>query len=317
MGAKKTLAFLFMVVAIGLLVIYWFFPFSNFEDAKVQNTIQTNNFTGNPNFSYTNESKSLQFYPNLRYKHEDVHYYINSSCPLEKKDEMLRAMNILENKTVLNFYNSEDPEYKKYNPNTEILISCQNKNIERAGVFVAGEGGPVEIVKSGMFNVIKRGEVLLIRETRCAGPNIALHELLHALGFDHSDNPKNIMFGTMKCYQEMGNEIPKEIDRIYSYESLPDLTFEEVSSSTHGRYLDFNVSVRNIGLESSKNSTIKVYANNKSVKEISLGSLEPGEGTKYMSKNLLIKQLKLEELKFEIDSPGQELNKTNNEIILR
>lgn len=314
MDIKGFLTIMLMIVAIGLLIVYWFFPFSNFEDAKIQSTIDTNNFTENSDF-YENGSGTLQFYPNLRYKDKEISYRIDSSCTLEKKDAMLRAMDIIENRTILDFYSFEEGvnEFDE----EEIHISCEDKDIEKGGLFVAGEGGPVKIVKSGKYNVINKGSILLIRDSKCARPNIALHELFHALGFDHSENPKNIMYTESKCYQEIGDEIPKEINELYSVQSLPDLAFQDVSSSTHGRYLDFNISVRNIGLdESDKDAKVIVYVNNDTVKEISLDSMDPGEGTKYVSQNTLMKQLKIKEVKFYIDT-GEELNKSNNEVILR
>jgi len=312
MNIKGFLTLMLMIVAVGLLIVYWFFPFSNFEDARVQNTIHTNNFTRDSNFS-SNRTETLQFYPNLRYKDEEISYRIGTQCTIAKKDEMLRAMDIIENRTVIDFYSVGTNRMGE----EEIHISCEDKNIEKGGLFVAGEAGPVKIVKSGKYSVINKASVLLIRESNCAGPNIALHELLHALGFDHSENPKNIMYRVSKCYQELGDDIPKTINELYSVESLPDLTFESVSSSTHGRYLDFNVTLRNIGLaDSDKESRMIVYVNNESIKEIALESLEPGEGTKYISQNTLIKQLKIEEVKFYIDA-GNELNKSNNEVTLK
>lgn len=310
---KGILTVLLMLVAIGLLMIYWFFPYSNFEDAKIQNTINTNNFTDNSNFTMNESNSLLQFYPNLRYRDKEISYIIDSSCSLEKKDEMLRAMKIIENRSVIDFYSlSENQKGQE-----EIHIACEDKNVEKGGLFVAGEGGPVKIAKSGKYNVINKGSILLIRESSCAEPLIALHELLHALGFDHSENQKNIMYRVSKCYQEMGDEIPDEINELYATPSRPDLTFESVSAKTHNRYLDFNISVRNRGLASSDSeSKINVLINNKSIKEIELDSLEPGEGTKYMSKNTLIKQLNINELKFSIESPVEELNTTNNEITI-
>lgn len=104
MNIKGFLTLMIMIIAIGLLIVYWFFPYNNFEDAKIQNTIDTYNFTENSNFTMNETNGNLQFYPNLRYKEKEISYRIDSSCGLEKKDEMLRAMKIIENRTILDFY---------------------------------------------------------------------------------------------------------------------------------------------------------------------------------------------------------------------
>ena len=63
----------------------------------------------------------------------------------------------------------------------------------REGKFIAGEGGPTNITVSGKYNVITHGSILLIRESRCSIPTIAIHELLHVLGFKHSNNLRFII----------------------------------------------------------------------------------------------------------------------------
>lgn len=157
---------------------------------------------------------------------------------------------------------------------------------------------------------------MLIKESRCERPNVALHELLHVLGFDHSGNPNNIMYPISECGQTIGQDQIKVINDLYSIPSYPDLVFENVSAVMHGKYLDLNISVRNGGLADSRDTKISVYADNKLIKEIDLESLEVGRGVIIFLQNVLVLKFGIEELEFVIDADFQELDKENNRIML-
>src|SRR3989338_3973974 len=72
---------------------------------------------------------------------------------LAKKEDAIRALNILENKTILEFYPVLD--------NEEISIACEERSrpSEDKSFFVAGEGGPTNITSAGLFNIIHKGEI--------------------------------------------------------------------------------------------------------------------------------------------------------------
>ena len=184
------------------------------------------------------------------------------------------------------------------------------------GLFIAGEGGPTNITVAGRFNVILHGKVLLIRESKCERPNIALHELLHALGFDHSDNPNNIMYYLTGCERIIGQDQINLINNLYSIQSYADLTFENVSAVMHGRYLDVNMTLRNNGLKDSEEFKIGIYTDKKLVKEVEVGILKIGSGMLITLNNVWIKKLNVEEFEFFIDSNFSELEKNNNRIML-
>lgn len=261
------------------------------------------------NFSLISENTSMQFYPNIRFPTKEISYRI-SDCPLQKEDEMESAFSIIQELTVLNFYPVSDEE--------EISITCQEKNkIDEGGLFIAGEGGPTNITVAGEFNVVQRGEILLIRESNCEKPNIAIHEILHVLGFDHSDNPNNVMYSITKCEQTISEDIINLINKLYSIPSYPDLIFEEISAEMNGKFLDTTMTIRNNGLVDSDYANIIIYADDKNVKEIELEPLRVGEGKIITITHLLIPQINVNKLDFLIETTFEEIKKENNKMTLQ
>lgn len=293
------LSLMFILIVMVLLSVYWFFP---------RGVIKFESEPMNSNFSLSGFSKGeIQFYPNMRYVDKEISYKIYD-CPLQKKNRMEGAFGILENKSVVGFYPVESGE--------EISVTCDSKNKFDGGLFILGEGGPSKIIKSKEFNVILNGEILLIKDSKCGNPNVALHELLHALGFEHSDNSKNIMYNISECGQEIGGEIIELLNELYSIPSYPDIVLENVSAVMNGRYLNVNMTIMNGGLKSSEDSGIFIYADDKLVQEINLDEFDVGSGRTISLTELWINQLSVNKLEFIIESNFEELDKKNNKIIL-
>lgn len=302
---KIILSLFFFVIVVGLLTVYWFMPFSPVQFISKSPV--------NPNFNLNSSLLSkMQFYPNMRYPSENISYDIDTKiCTLQKRDNIKRALENMENLTMLQFY--------PVSSNPEISITCNEKVVINKDFFVAGEGGPVNVTKSGDFNIITHGKVLLLRNSNCPNPGIATHELLHALGFVHSKNPDNIMYYKITgCYQTVGKDIPTLINQLYSIQSLPDLAFVNASATMHGRYLDFNVSIVNNGFQDSEESKLIIYTNNNKIKEVLLNPINIGAGISFTFKNILIPNIinNINEVKFDITSNFSELEKNNNEIKL-
>ena len=301
MSWKPFFGFLFFLLAIGLLIVYWFFPFDTVDFS----------ISGEKNTNFTLENGNIggaQFYENLRYQEPRISYKIKD-CGLQKADNMQQAFERIENITILDFY--------PITSNEQISVTCDDKAKFEGRFFVAGEGGPTNITQAGNFNVIQHGGIQLLRDVKCEKPNVETHELLHAIGFDHSTNPSNVMYPTSKCSQEIGQDTIDLINTLYAFPTQPDLVFEEANASMSGRYLDLNFIVKNYGLRDSLESEIEIYADNKSVKTLEVEPIPIGGGRGITLKNLFVFQKDVNEIKLEINYGSNEIKKDNNIIFLK
>ena len=301
MDAKGViLAILNLIVILGL-VIFIIAPGSEI-DFNFSNS-------NNHNFTISNSTiKNVQFYDNMRFAEKNISYWINESCNIKKRSRMKEAFEEIENLTVLSFYEDSN--------GAEIEVYCDKRSIIENGLFIAGEGGPTNITKTSNYNVITRGEILLIRDSGCYNPNIEIHELLHVLGFDHSENKNNIMYPISKCSQSIGEDLIRMINELYSEGGFSDLSFEDADARIVNRYLDLNFSVRNNGLSGSGESKVIVYVDNKKIKEVDIAPLGVGHGLKIKISDIWVSKIKINEIVLEIESDFEELNKKNNKIIL-
>ena len=249
-------------------------------------------------------SGNYQFYPNMRYPDKSISYTIEDACSEKKKDDVVMAFGILQEKTVLSFYQSG---------NGMIRILCSNiaPKPEDEGHFVAGEGGPTEIINTTLYSVILSGKISLYRNEKCPTPNVAIHEILHAFGFDHNNNESSIMYPVTDCSQELDDYIVGEIERLYSADSLPDLLVSKVEANRTGRYLNFEIIVGNYGLKDSVGSSLIISANEENIKEIDLGKVPIGT-----RKILNVQNLRLprdsQTVLFQVNTNEEELSKENN-----
>jgi hypothetical protein len=243
----------------------------------------------------------------MRFPDSQISYKI-SDCPIQKKDEMKRALDIVSKKTLLTFY--------PVSLNEEITVTCDDNVKNEGGLFIAGEGGPTNITVADGYNIITHGKVLLIKPALCPNPNVALHELLHALGFDHSENENNVMYPISNCDQTIGEDVIELIDRLYSVPSLPDLAIENTSAIMHGNYLDLNISLRNNGFVDAPKSKIFIYADDKNIKTVDMEEIELGRGRGIAFTNLWLKTRNVRQIKIMIETDFEELDQTNNIVVL-
>jgi hypothetical protein len=196
-------------------------------------------------------------------------------------------------------------------------VTCSDKQRIENGLFIAGEGGPTKAVQSGKYYVILNGEVLLIKDSECYNPNIAFHGVLHALGFEHSTNKKNILYNISFCNQEIGTDTINLINDLYKEKGFPDLYFENITVKIHNGYLTSNFSVRNIGLDSAESSEVSIILKGDEIKRINLSELEIGEGVLISLENLKIKTKSITNITFVINTNFKEIDKENNLLILK
>jgi len=249
------------------------------------------------------------FYPNLRFREKTISYSVNESCDDSKAKDARLAFDILENETVLKFEEKD---------RGDIWVSCSNSsNVPQDGFFIAGEGGPNSIINASNFYIINGGTILLYRDNFCKTPIVAIHEILHVIGFKHSSNKKSIMYEVSDCNQRLSPDIIKVINSVYDYPTLPDLTIRKVEAIKEGRFLNFEVEIFNAGLDFSSNSKIGIFADGKLIGEYDVGELEVGEG-KIIKVSNLRSSSNFDELSFKVDFDEKifEIYEDNNERIL-
>ncbi len=263
------------------------------------------NLTLPPPLNYTSSS---QFYPNMRFKDDRIPYSIESSCSEAKRASAREAFEHLAEETVLSFYETDYTE-------AEIRVICSKlpPDSERKHHFIAGEGGPTEILNGSYYAVIIEGTFSLYRDETCDTAHIALHETLHVLGFDHNNNPRSILYPTLDCDQRLDDYLISEINRLYREPSYPDLIIHSLEGNTSGRYLSFEIQISNNGLRDAGNVSLRVYADEKLIKEFALDAV-PIASRKILTVTNLNVGRRTETIDFRVDESNtiQELKEENN-----
>lgn len=268
--------------------------------------------TNSEQITTTNTIPSKQFYENMRYPSNVIAYNIAESCPENKAARMEEAFTILEEKTVLEFNSVEESSAI-----LKILCSDVSPAAEEENHFVAGEGGPSRVINSTLYSVILEGKVALYREGSCNNANVAIHELLHALGFDHNNDEKSILYPTLACNQEIDEEIIESINELYEVASAPELAFEELTATKSGRYVNFHMEVINKGLMPANNVKVGLYSDDEFIDEFELNTIAVGAKKIIDVENLKV-PLTASNLEFAIDYENQisEISENNNVVKL-
>lgn len=296
------LVMLFGALGIGLYALWINLPGEAVSYKPFSAGTQTPEGLGNMSVS----GEIVQFYPNMRYRDRNISYRLESTCTQKKWENIQKAFNVISERTALSFYSSRE------SPEIRVLCSEVSPASEEKGHFIAGEGGPSEVINTSKFAVIFTGKIALYRDERCDEPKIAIHEIFHALGFDHYNNSRSILYPVTGCDQEIDAEIISDINSLYSFDSLPDLMIESIYANKTGRFLNFDINITNVGLMDSKGAELKVYVNDNKVANFSVGALEIG-----MKKLLFVQNIRVpsdsENIVFSVDSADdEEITMKNN-----
>ena len=96
---------------------------------------------------YSLPAKSYQFYPEMRFESSKISYSIADKCDENRRNDVIAAFNILDEKTVIDFYETEEG-------NIKVLCSEIAPDPEQEGHFIAGEGGPNKIINATKYSII-------------------------------------------------------------------------------------------------------------------------------------------------------------------
>ena len=295
--------FLLGVLGLGVYVLYQYWPSEPVEYEEFAVSYQYN---ASERF---NVSGNVQFYSSMRYRDRAISYFIEETCNQKKREDVLSAFATLSERSILTFYQSQNE------PEIAILCSQIAPKEEEKGHFVAGEGGPSEVISVGAFHVIFNGKVSLFRTDRCDTPQIALHEILHALGYEHNVDEKSIMYPVTNCDQILDDYIVEDINRLYRIESKADLIVENVSVSKIGRYLDFKISILNGGLKDVGSARLILKTIGEKIGEFNLGSVDIGTRRVLTAENVRAPRT-VDSLEFSVVSNADELSFDNNRAVI-
>ena len=309
---SRVFNFFLIVIILSLILTIAYFLYLNIPREPKNLNVEINSFKETELLNL----EVKQFYSNMKFNHNEISYTIEDSCEENKKQKMMLAFEELVKKVdLISFYPVAE------NPDIEIACS-KNSGIteaEQEKHFIAGEGGARKIIKTGRFNIVTEGVILLydsgLKTIDCEYPNVELHELMHVFGFDHVNDKRSLMYPYIEsCDQVLDLNIVEQIKELYSQENLADLYFENLTAVKKGRYIDFNVTVRNSGSIDSENVVLSILDNEEIVEESDLGALKFGSGISLQTQNLKLIHLNPEKISFIIDKENKikEIDEKNN-----
>ncbi|MBR9706787.1 matrixin family metalloprotease [Candidatus Pacearchaeota archaeon] len=259
-----------------------------------------------------------QFFQGMKFNHNNLSYKIDRACSSDKMERVINAFSELEKQVkIIQFY----PTTRR-DPDIEISCSQADKDADYGDYFIAGEGGARGIIPTGRYNIITNGTILLHESPdqaqKCSWPNVELHELIHVFGFDHSTDPRSLMYPYLEdCKQGIDIEIINKLKELYSEKNLPDLYFSELTIIKKRKYLDFNLTIKNSGSFNAENVRFSVIEDGKvldttNINEI--GTVKFGAGIFVEIKNLKLNKIGAKQIQFVIDKSNsvKEIDEENN-----
>jgi hypothetical protein len=301
----KILVYLTLIVLIMLLSYSAYFIYDNFP----REPTAFESFKLNESYASGISLNATQFYPNMRFVDRTISFEIEPACDESKLKNIRGGLNVISEKTSLRFFES------KNNPQITYYCSEIAPDPSDESHFVAGEGGPTDIVNASRYSVILKAKVSLFRPERCDEPKISVHETLHALGFEHMSSKESVMYPLTDCSQKLDESIIEELNRLYKGDSLPDLGIEQVSAVKKGKYIDFMTVIMNKGLKDSAKSGLEVYGDGTLLDSFDIGELEVGS-RKFLNISNMLGERSINELKFVIKEDEADLGIEDNEAVI-
>jgi len=306
----------FFLVVISVLIIASLTTYYVYTQlpSEMQNFDLSYNSTGNLPEDISASSEITQFFPNMRFNHNQISYKFHDGCSQEKIINMENAFSIISEKTkTISFYNT--------NSDADIEITCSEEESQKTkNTFVAGEGGPTEFYNNTIYPLIVKGTIILYKPkyetSKCSEPIVELHELLHVFGFEHLDKKDSIMYPYLDCNQKLDDEFIEYLVALYSIEPKAELEFKNLNASKSGKYLDFNVSVENRGIIDAEKVSLKISSSGKEIKSFDLEDIEVGLLKTLSVKNLVLLSRNTNTIIFEVILMEDEYDKQNNIAVL-
>ncbi len=285
------------LIIISLIYLYLIYPHLPAEPRQLKIKQNIKNL---PDVS----SEIKMFYPNMRFTHNNLTYSFES-CNEEKQKKMKQAFLEISSRTPLTFTET-------IKENADIQIGCSDDYLEKEkNIFIAGEGGPSEILNSSWYPAILKGKIQLY-DSKCDEPVVELHELLHVFGFDHINKTDYIMYPYVNCNFHLNQEYINILNNLYSVPAKPELHFDSLNAVKKGSYLDFDVWVANQGLTKATNVKLKISSNKGEIKSFNLQEIPFGLRKNIKVTNVKLPSRNIEQIQFKIITSENEYSKENN-----
>jgi len=135
-------------------------------------------------------------------------YTFPKNCTKLQRDKMIAAMNYIVNNTRTSLTFTEVADGCP-----DIIITCLNVSDMLEDTIGTAQSSYFD---EGYYSVITKSEIeLTLGDQLCPLPNVQIHELMHSFGFDHTNDPSDIMYEKFGCAQTLKDDLKDDLERIY------------------------------------------------------------------------------------------------------